>query len=94
MDLAKLRSRDTLVATRTALINNVRGVLKSFDARVGPKSSAYFHGWVEDQIPEELRDALRPILTTLTTVGEQIAMLDKEIGVAAAGSNSMSSATD
>jgi len=29
---------------------------------------------VEDQIPEELRDALRPILTTLTTVGEQIAL--------------------
>ena len=44
--------------------------------RVGPKGAAYFHGWVDDQIPEELRDALRPILTT---VGEQIALLDKEI---------------
>jgi transposase len=79
VDLAKVRSRDTLVSTRTALINSVRGVLKSFGARVGSKSAPSFHGWVEDQIPEELRDALRPILTTLTTVGEQIALLDKEI---------------
>jgi len=34
---------------------------------------------VEDPIPEERRDALRPILTKRTTVGEQIALLDKEI---------------
>lgn len=65
-----------LISTHTALINHVRGVLKSFGARVGPKGAAYFHGWVEDQIPEELRDALRPLLTA---VGEQIALLDKEI---------------
>lgn len=79
VDLAKVRSRDILVSTRTSLINHVRGVLKSFGARVGAKSATSFHGWVEDQIPTELRDALRPILTTLVAVGEQIDLLDKEI---------------
>ncbi len=79
MDLAKVRSRDILVSTRTGLINHVRGVLKSFGARVGAKGAPSFHGWVEGQIPEELRDALQPILTTLTTVGEQINLLDEEI---------------
>jgi transposase len=79
VDLAKLRSRDTLVSTRTALVNYVRGVLKSFGSRVGSTSAASFHRWVKDQIPEELRDALQPILTTLTTVAEQIALLEKEI---------------
>jgi len=79
VDLAKVRSRDMLVSTRTSLINHVRGVLKSFGARVGAKSAPSFHGWVESQIPEELRDALRPILSTLTAVGEQIVLLDKEL---------------
>ncbi|MEZ6018235.1 MAG: hypothetical protein R3F49_24240 [Planctomycetota bacterium] len=79
MDLAKVRSRDILASTRTGLINHVRGVLKSFGARVGAKGAPSFHGWVEGQIPEELRGALRPILTTLAAVGEQIDLLDKEI---------------
>ncbi|MEZ6015694.1 MAG: transposase [Planctomycetota bacterium] len=79
MDLVKVRSRDILVSTRTGRINHVRGVLKSFGARVGAKGAPSFHGWVEGQIPEELRGALRPILTTLAAVGEQIDLLDKEI---------------
>lgn len=54
VDRAKVRSRDMLVSTRTVLINHVRNVLKSFGARVGSKSAPCFHGWVEDQIPEEL----------------------------------------
>ena len=78
-DLNKARSRDLLVATRTSMINHVRGVLKSFGARATSKAAPQFHTWIEDKIPSELEGALQPILATLHTVSEQIKALDKEI---------------
>jgi transposase len=78
-DLNKARSRDLLIATRTSMINHVRGVLKSFGARATNKAAPQFHTWIEDKIPSELDGALKPILDTLTTVNEQIKVLDKEI---------------
>ncbi|MEZ6015031.1 MAG: hypothetical protein R3F49_07960 [Planctomycetota bacterium] len=46
-----------------ALIQNVRGVLKSLYARVEPKGAGCAYGRLEDQIPAELRGALRSKLT-------------------------------
>ncbi len=79
IDLAKARSRDMLIATRTSLINHVRGMLKSFGAKLGSRGAAYFHGWVRDQIPDELHCALDPIVDTIEGVAAQIAALDKEL---------------
>ncbi len=44
IDLAKARSRDMLIATRTSLINHVRGMLKSLETKLGSRGAAYFHG--------------------------------------------------
>ena len=78
-DMAKARSRDILISTRTSLINHVRGMLKSFGSRLGSRSAACFHGWVREQIPDELRCALDPIVDTLEAIAAQVMALDKEL---------------
>ena len=78
-DLAKARSRDMLFATRTSLINHVRGLLKSFGAKLGSRSASCFHGWVREQIPGELRRALDPVIDTPECVAPQITALVKEL---------------
>jgi transposase len=79
IDLAKLRARDALVATRTGLINHVRGTMKSFGQRLGARGAPYFHGWVRDQIPEDLRLALDPVVDLLEMIAGQIGQLETEI---------------
>ena len=61
-DLAVMRSRDTLVSTRTRLVNHIHGVLKSFGYRVKKYAAPGFHRQVAGQIPEELQAALQPLL--------------------------------
>ena len=48
-DLARARTRDMLISTRTSLINHVRGMLKPFGTKLGSRGAAYFHGWVRDR---------------------------------------------
>jgi len=78
-DLAVMRSRDALVATRTRLVNHIHGVLKSFGHRVKKYAAPGFHRQVVDQIPDELRASLQPILNTLAGLAEQILILDREL---------------
>ena len=78
-DLAVMRSRDALVATRTRLVNHVHGVLKSFGHRVKKYAAAGFHRQVAGQIPEELQPALQPLLDTLAAIAERVLGLDREI---------------
>jgi transposase len=78
-DLAVMRSRDALVATRTKLVNHIHGVLKSFGHRVKKYAAPGFHRQVVDQIPVELRPSLQPILGTLAALAEQILVLDREM---------------
>ena len=61
------------------MINHIRGVLKSFGARATNKAAPQFHTWIEDKIPSELDGALKPILSTLYAINEQIKVLDKEL---------------
>jgi transposase len=72
-DLALIRSRDSLVAARTALINHVRGVVKSYGARLPACSAASFHRKVAPAIPEGLRPALDPHLSTIAHLSAEIA---------------------
>jgi transposase len=76
VDLATARSRDALVATRTTLINHVRGVVKSFGVRLGSRNTRSFPAWARERIPDELRAALEPVLATLETVVAQIKILE------------------
>ncbi|MFQ5515927.1 MAG: IS110 family transposase [Myxococcota bacterium] len=78
-DLAVMRSRDALVATRTRLVNHIHGVLKSFGHRVKKYAAPGFHRQVAGQIPEELQPALQPLLDTLAAIAEQVLGLDREI---------------
>lgn len=78
-DLSVMRSRDALVTTRTRLVNHIHGVLKSFGYRVRKYAARGFHRQVADQIPEELKPALQPLLDVLAAIAERILCLDREI---------------
>jgi transposase len=78
-DLAVMRSRGALVATRTRLVNHIHGVLKSFGYRVKKYGAPGFHRQVAEQIPQELKSALKPLLDTLAAIAEQVLGFDREI---------------
>lgn len=78
-DMTVLRARDLLVRTRTQLINQVRGAVKSSGARLKKCSSGSFAKKALEQVPESLRQALSPILVTIELVSEQIRDLDAKV---------------
>ena len=61
--LALLRSREALVASRTKLINHVRGVVKSVGGRL-PSCTAGAFGTkrMAEKLPEHLKEVLLPFL--------------------------------
>lgn len=77
--LAFVKARDCLVATRTKLINHVRGTIKAFGARLPKCSAPAFHNKVSEAIPEELRPALDPVLETIGNLTQTIRHYDAEI---------------
>lgn len=70
--LALVRSREALVGARTKLVNHVRGVAKSFGARLPKCNAESFHGKVRDGVPEALVPALEPILETIASLTARI----------------------
>ena len=77
-DLAVAKARDVLVATRTKLVNHVRGTVKSFGERL-PKCTAASFGRTRDLIPAALKPALEPIYLALERIEEQIRAQDKMV---------------
>ena len=71
-DLASLRSRDSLIAARTLLINHCRGLLKSFGQRFAACSAGSFARRAASQVPESLLPALSPVLETIQQLTLQI----------------------
>ena len=65
--------------TRTALINHVRGTVKSFGSRVSQCGSEAFVETARKEIPEALRPALSGVLETLDGIDEQIYHYDCQI---------------
>jgi transposase len=78
-DLAVIKSRDILVKTRTALVSHARGLVKSCGQRINKCSTASFHNRLKDEMPEELRSALTPIMETIEQLTEQIKKYDYTI---------------
>lgn len=78
-DLAVIRSRNSLVATRTALINHVRGSVKATGARLPACSAPSFHHKAGVAVPKELRPALSAHLDVIAHLTHEIAAADRVI---------------
>lgn len=77
--LALVHSREVLVRSRARLINHVRGTLKSFGHRLSRCSSATFHKKAPGNIPEELGEALEPVIETIASLTQAIAGYDRAL---------------
>lgn len=77
--LAVLRARDLLVRTRTKLVNHIRGVCKSSGARMRSGSAEGFHHRELDELPENRREALSPLMELLSSLADQISLYDAMI---------------
>jgi transposase len=77
--LAVAKARDILVATRTKLINHVRGTVKCFGLRLPSCSSASFVRQTRALVPPELKPALDPIYESLERIDDQIRQHDRTI---------------
>ena len=78
-DLAVNRARDVAVASRTALINHVRGAIKSYGQRLPTCSADSFHKRVLTHLPVELVPALTPTVQLIGQVSDQIQSFDAQI---------------
>jgi len=78
-DLAVLKARDILVRTRSRLIAHVRGTVKSFGERVNCCSAEGFANRAEQQIPENLRPALKEVIEEINSLTKRIRRYDYQI---------------
>jgi transposase len=77
--LALMRARDQLVGTRTALINHVRGAVKSFGARIPSTSAEAFATKAKSALPADLSPALEPLLETIAGLTASIRRYDAQV---------------
>ena len=78
-DLAVIRARAALVSARTKLVNSLRGLTKSFGARI-PKQAAKSIGTkTRSRVPEELQEVVQPLLVSIEDLTGQIKRYDKQI---------------
>jgi transposase len=72
LDLARLRTRDALVRTRTLLINHVRGTVKSLGGRLPRTSAEAFARRVAAELPAALTPVLTPVLTQIQALTDAV----------------------
>ncbi len=77
--LAVQRARNMAVSTRTMLVNNVRGVLKSHGYRAPGCAPQCFAARVRKEIPVELEPALGLILDLIVKADAVIKAFDKKL---------------
>lgn len=78
-DLVLLRARAGLVSARTKLVNTLRGVVKSFGFRLPPLATDRIGHRTLELVPQELHEALRPILLATEALTDEIAQYDQGI---------------
>ena len=74
---AQLRAREVLIKARTACINSVRGILRSFGYKL-PKGTTekFAKRFDEVVLPEELKGLVTPLAETVRSLSEQIKGFD------------------
>lgn len=77
--LGLIRTRDAVVRARTALVNHVRGAVKSLGGRIPKCSTPSFPKKAVEHLPEPVRPALEPILETITELTQRIRAFDRDI---------------
>ena len=77
--MALIRSRQALIGCRTQLVNHVRGVVKSFGARLPKCPARSFHKRASEHIPEALWPALGPILEQIGSLTERIRDYERQL---------------
>lgn len=77
--LAMLKARDGVVRARTALINSVRGIVKSSGSRLPKCSADAFHKHAEANLPARLRVALAPLVAQIASMTSTIKHYDGEV---------------
>lgn len=77
--LAVVRAREGLVKARTMLINQVRGTVKSFGARLPGCSAQSFVRKVSTALPGALKAALEPLLAVIADLSERIRGFDRDV---------------
>lgn len=78
-DLAIIRARDNLVRTRSGLISHVKGAVKSFGGRIGTCSPDNIDRRALDDVAEELRPALQPVLEVIGELTQRIKGFDRAL---------------
>ena len=74
-----IKSRDTLVTARTALVNHVRGAVKSHGFKLPKFSTNSFPKKAAEHIPKSLWACLSPLLDTIGQMTAKIQIYDKRI---------------
>lgn len=83
-DLAALRARAQLIAARTALINHVRGAVKSWGARLPRCSAEAFAKRATEALPPALAPALTPLLEVVADLTRRLRQADARLAALAA----------
>lgn len=78
-DLSLIKSRYVLIKSRTALINHVRGIVKSRGERLPSCSAASFAKRCREQVPAQLNSAVEPVMSMIEQLNAQIRQLDRTI---------------
>lgn len=78
-DLALLKARDQLVATRSKLINHVRGTVKAHGGRLRTCSADSFHRKTSSMIPAGLREAVQPVMEMIEALTQQTRNYERRI---------------
>jgi transposase len=78
-DLTVIRARAGLVRARTALVNTVRGLAKSYGERLRGCNVRNMNPEKAEGLSPELQAALQPLLAALESLSEQIAEYNERI---------------
>jgi len=77
-DSSVLNMRSQLVRSRTKLVNQVRGMVKTTGKRLKSCSAESFHNLYEN-LEREDKNLLKPLFDTIKYITKKIKLLDKEI---------------